>query len=389
MSIFNKKSEPVETDDELMDDQIPSVNRHKQTSKMITYAGFIAIAAVAIAMVLSVNSKPKEQKEEKKEPEQIASHLPPLGLNPEPAEPEPLPIEVKKTPTGQGRVGEIDPAHKGQAVDGQAQQQLDSEGRPIVPWYERKRGGFSKESASNTNNSYDNNSRNVDGTADEANKTQPSVRMKPTIIEGVSAALLPNRNYSLTEGTNIDCVLETAIDSTLPGKTRCRITRDIYSDNGQVLLIERGSMAYGEYTSGLKLGQARLYVLWNRIKTPKGVVIAINSGSADALGRSGIEGNVDSKFAERFGAALMISLIKDGTQALAARDQNNAKNGQAGGITNNYGNTVSSGERMAEKILDASVNIPPTISINQGDHIQIMLAQDLDFSTVYDLKLRK
>ena len=76
MSMFNnKKAEPIEADDELMDDQIPSVNRHKQTSKLITYVGFVAIAAVAFAMVLSVNNKPKEQKVEKKEPEQNRSNI--------------------------------------------------------------------------------------------------------------------------------------------------------------------------------------------------------------------------------------------------------------------------------------------------------------------------
>jgi type IV secretion system protein VirB10 len=97
------------------------------------------------------------------------------------------------------------------------------------------------------------------------------------------AGMLGNRNFLLAKGSFIDCSLQTRLDSTVPGMTACVITRSIYSDNGKVLLIERGSTVTGEYKANMRQGMARIFVLWSRIKTPNGVVIPLDSPGTESF----------------------------------------------------------------------------------------------------------
>lgn len=193
-----------------------------------------------------------------------------------------------------------------------------------------------------------------------------------------SAGMLGDKNFILPKGSFIDCALQTRLDSTVPGMTACVITRNIFSDNGKVLLIERGSTITGEYKSNMKQGMARIFVLWNRIKTPNGVVVNLDSPGTDPLGGSGLPGYIDTHFWQRFGGALMLSLIDDVAAGLT-------KN--SGGSTQfNFDSTGDATQNMAAEALKNTINIPPTLYKNQGEQIGIYIARDLDFSSVYDLK---
>ncbi len=210
------------------------------------------------------------------------------------------------------------------------------------------------------------------GTFDGNLKSAPTPRAQ--------ASLIGNRNLLLAKGTLLDCVLNTAINSSIPGMVSCTLTRNIYSDNGKVLLLERGSIVTGEFGGRVKTGQTRIYVLWNRIKTPKGVVVNLDSPGSDALGRSGMDGDVNKHWGERIGNAFLLSLIQDAIGYAATRGSN-----QNGSSQMFFQNTQQAGDNMATTILKDSLQIPPTITKNQGERIAIFVARDLDFSAVYDL----
>jgi len=380
---------------------LPSVNRRKGGSKLVTALGFVFILGAAAAMIVAVNGGDKSPKKKKSaQADQISNNLPPFVPPPPPvitlapAAPTaatPSPAEGPQVPAINAGASGAQPI----ALQSGKRPLIGADGKPVPDWTDRKMAGTLLVGAQNgvqTGGAARPVVIDGDGSQSPAfgapgrssgGSNELSTRLEPTITKAVSASMLPDRNFLITKGTSLDCALETALDSTVPGLTSCRLTRDVYSDNGQVLLLDRGSQLVGEYQGGVKQGQVRLFVLWTRAKTPNGVVVSLNSPGTDALGRSGIEGWVDNHFMERFGAAILMSFIKDSVTALAN------KSGGSSGTTNVYGSAANGGEKVIEKILESTVSIPPTIAKNQGDHIQVMVARDLDFSGVYSLQLKQ
>ncbi len=203
-------------------------------------------------------------------------------------------------------------------------------------------------------------------------------RLTPSRFDVAKAGHLGDRRFTVAQGMSIPCVLETAMQSDQPGFVSCVIPRDVLSDNGQVVLMEKGTQVVGEYRGGLNQGQTRLHVLWGRAKTPTGVVVTLASAATDGLGRAGVGGTVDSHWWERFGSALLLSVVADGSAAGAAYLKNQA------GIQAQQ--TGQSGNQAAAIAVEQSSVIKPTLTKNQGEVVSIFVARDLDFSGVYQLR---
>ena len=138
----------------------------------------------------------------------------------------------------------------------------------------------------------------------------------------------------------------------------------------------------GEYRiASVRPGTVRIPVLWTRIRTPLGVTVDIESPGTGPLGESGVDGYVDNRWGERIGAAMLLSLIDDSVK-LAVQSQGNGS--QGGTVV--LPSTVSQTSKLAEKILESTINIPPLIYQNQGGIVGIYVARDVDFSSVYELK---
>lgn len=196
-------------------------------------------------------------------------------------------------------------------------------------------------------------------------------------IQTVRASVIPDRNLLLSAGTVIPCTLQTAINSTQAGFVNCVINHDVYSENGRVVLLDKGTKVLGQYSGGITQGQARLFVLWTRALTPRGVSIDLGSPAADSLGRSGLPGGVDTQFWARFGLGLVISVLEDASN-IASR----AVAGQGTYSTQVPGNT-------AQTVLSQTMQIKPILKKNQGDTAAIFVAKDFDFRSVYDVRLRR
>lgn len=225
------------------------------------------------------------------------------------------------------------------------------------------------------------------GSGNEGGKGALSGMLTPTATPAVRAGMLGNLNLTVRKGTPAECVLQTKIVAMLPGLVKCRLTSPIYSANGKVILADRGSEFVGEQGGTMRQGQARLFVLWTQIDTPDGVTIPIDSPASDALGAAGVDGEVSNHWGERIGASLLLSVIDDAfAYQVAKAGSSNSGNGTSGGVA--YQNTQQQGQRIAEKVLDSTINIPPTLYKNQGEKISIIIARNLDFSSVYSLEAK-
>jgi type IV secretion system protein VirB10 len=225
----------------------------------------------------------------------------------------------------------------------------------------------------------------VEGELPTDNSNALAASLVATKMIGSKASVLPHRNMLVTMGTVVPCVLETALDSTLPGFATCMVPRDVLSDDSTVVLMEKGTKIVGEFKGGVRQGQHRVFILWTRAETPNGVIVSLGSPATDAVGRSGVDGVYDGHFWERFGGALMFSLVDDAANVAGA--SLGGSSGGNGSINSSfYQPSVNAGQQAAAIALENSINIPPTIRKNQGEFVSIYVARDLDFSGVYDLK---
>ena len=183
------------------------------------------------------------------------------------------------------------------------------------------------------------------------------------------AVKMANPSSTVPQGALIAAVMETAINSDLPGYARALVSRDVKSFDGTRIVIPRGSRLIGQYKSGLATGVTRAFVIWNRLIRPDGVSIQLASPATDEEGQAGLAGHVDNHFAKRFGAAILLSIINDLATNANARTSNTIVIG-----------TASQAQGIAQDALTSDAKIPPTIKVAQGTAIAVFVARDLDFT---------
>lgn len=194
-------------------------------------------------------------------------------------------------------------------------------------------------------------------------------------VPKVQASSVGSMGQIILQGKMIDAVLETAVNSDLPGMIRAIVSHDVYGESGNQVLIPKGSRLIGQYNSGITKGQTRVFVIWSRVVRPDGIEVALNSGGTDPLGQAGFAGKVNRHFWAIFGNSLLLSIIGAGTANVGVEP------------TDSYNSMAAYRQQSAEafqnsasQVLGDSLSIPPTITIKQGSLVKVFVAQDLDFS---------
>jgi type IV secretion system protein VirB10 len=181
------------------------------------------------------------------------------------------------------------------------------------------------------------------------------------------AKAMVNPATTVTQGTLIPAILETAIDTNVPGYVRAVVSQDVRSFDGTKILVPRSSRLIGQYQSGLQGGQKRAYVIWSRLIRPDGASVNLASPAIGFDGTTGLAGEVESNFFKRFGSAMLLSVV-GGLSAIGT-----------GGASVVLG---GGGQAAAAAAVEQDSKIGPTIRVRMGEPIRVFTARDLDFSGV-------
>ncbi|RLV58324.1 TrbI/VirB10 family protein [Parashewanella curva] len=368
--------------EELSSNPVPELGNRVQNNSWLTKAVMFVIACLMIVLLVAINggfSHAKSDSNSAQHHYTIADHL---GAPPEPEQ------HSKPTKATTPTADKSSIIHTGQLDEPNSPQfshlaRLSGQKKTLTPQQRKQLDDL----LVLNNSSQQTVSRNIQQreSLPDLNQAQPdshslNQQLQASKIQGSIASRIIDPNLFITKGAFLDCILETAISSDVAGMTRCQLSRDIYSTNGKVLLLEKGSHIVGEYQAGLEQGQARIFVLWDRIETPTGVILDLASPGTDSLGRSGHTGYVDGHFGQRFGSAMLLSLIGDVGTYYANKSKGNSNKIQ-------FGDTIGGTKDLASIALQDSIHIKPTLYKNQGEHINVFVARDLDFRSVYELKL--
>ncbi|MBI1682857.1 TrbI/VirB10 family protein [Caulobacter hibisci] len=182
------------------------------------------------------------------------------------------------------------------------------------------------------------------------------------------ASSLADPAGTVVQGAIIPAVLETALNSDLPGYARAIVSRDVRGFDGSRVLIPRGSRLIGQYKSGVATGQSRAFVVWTRLIRPDGVSVQLASPVTDESGQAGIGGKVDRHFAQRFGAAILLSVVSGAASSLGHGSSSTVVIGSSGDASS-----------AAGQALQTDGKISPTIRVAQGTPVQVFVARDLEF----------
>lgn len=241
----------------------------------------------------------------------------------------------------------------------------------------------------------------------------------PLTSKRVTATRIGDLKTVVAQGKMIDAILETSINSDLPGMVRGVVSQDVFSEAGSNILIPKGSRVIGEYKSGIALGQQRIEINWTRLIRPDGIDINLESKSTDPLGNSGVQGIVDNKYLLMFTNSMLSSIVNLGVARW--KDIRDKKDGLAVGgskkkitrqIYDKYGNNIGvedvldkdgkiqyeeegsnvsqamkkAGDdigKIASDIVKKQIEaIKPTIVLHQGARIKIFVGSDLVFPNI-------
>ena len=180
------------------------------------------------------------------------------------------------------------------------------------------------------------------------------------------------KQYRLFEGTVLETVLTNRLDGYFSGPVNCMVTTNVYSHDGQRLLIPQGSRILGEVKRVETFGQQRLAVFFHRLIMPDGYSLSLDKFQGlSQIGETGLVDQINHHYIQIFGVSLAIG-------AIAGLSQANTQYGLNESAADAYRQGVTTSlSQSSMQILDKYLNVLPTFTIREGQRVKVYLSNDL------------
>jgi type IV secretion system protein TrbI len=180
------------------------------------------------------------------------------------------------------------------------------------------------------------------------------------------------KRYVLFEGTVLETLLINRLNGTFSGPVNCLVTNDIYSHDGQHVLIPAGTKVLGEAKKVEAFGQQRLAVFFHRLIMSDGFSITLDQFKGlNQIGETSLRDKVNNHYLQIFGASLAIGVLGGIAQAGTGNVYTNSAFDQARA---GFGSSLAN---SSMQILDKFLNVLPTVTIREGTRVKVYLAGDL------------
>lgn len=231
------------------------------------------------------------------------------------------------------------------------------------------------------------------GGKDSKSGTAALAEIPESSAEKATATRIKDLSLTIAQGKMIEAVLETPINTDLPGLLRAIVSNNVYSEQGRNILLPKGSRIIGNYESSVERGQKRVYIIWGRVIRPDGIDITIDSPGTDQLGRAGVEGLVDNKYLEIFGSSILVSAITTTAAILGeqlsdsdgiSQTENTDGSSNTSGTVSDFAiaDAVTEVGDIGSELVDELMSSEPTITVNQGTRIKVFVNKDLVFPPI-------
>ena len=204
-----------------------------------------------------------------------------------------------------------------------------------------------------------------------------------TTLPAMKATLIRNREFVIEPGEVIPCLPVDAQNSGRPGFTSCRVPEWYRSSDQRRGLLPPGTRIFGQIHTGVAQGEMRVGVLYTEIRTPR-FRMAFAAPGADALGRAGLDGDVQTFFWDRAKGVALYALLDVAIGAGQAAGSAALSRGLTGGngTVLNFGSIGGQAQGLASQEMASRINRQAVLTRDQAMPMTVTVGQELDFTSV-------